>query len=138
MQLPSICCTPDPSLWLLPQLRPGPVRTASWGLWGIDWTTNNRAHCPKPVIHFCTYVKQYLTHLKVVSSYILLAHQGVVTPICTVLTWSRNFDRHFYCLTAWSHCKMALERLTILEISWWLLTTRTFCPLTNKIPSLSC
>jgi len=47
--------------------------------------------------------------------------QGVVTPIRTVLTaktGSRNFDRHFYSLTAWPHCKIALDRLTILGISW--------------------
>ena len=35
----------------------------------------------------------------------------VVAPIHTVLTAktrSRNFDRHFYCSTAWPYCKMAV------------------------------
>jgi len=113
-------------------------REYKWVLWFLGVAIHSPPFyiwevCSLNQIECDLYPMAYLKSSTVGDEPLHAARGGHIRSVLTAKNGSRNFDCHFYCLTAWPYCKMALDRLTVLEISWWPLTTCTFCPLTNNI-----
>ena len=88
------------------------------------------------ILSLCSNREVQRLKTRVIFPLVLHLTRGGQSHIHTVLTaksGSRNFDRYFHCFTTWSHCKIALDRLTILEISQWLLNARTFVLWPNNV-----